>query len=117
VALRCPRQPDEVRFQVEDFTYDLVQDPGSITLINDIRWWHNKTCREAKIEDFWFHDFRHTCITNWRRRGLDFITIMKATGHKMLSMFHRYNAVGDDDLRALVGKTKIDSQNLVNSAT
>jgi integrase len=83
--------------------------------ISDIRWWHNKTCREAKIEDFWFHDFRHTCITNWRRKGVDFITIMKATGHKTLSMFHRYNAVGDDDLRALVSKTRIGSQIMVNS--
>ena len=40
---------------------------------------------------------------------------MKATGHKTLSMFHRYNAVGDDDLRALVGKTKMDSHNLGTS--
>jgi Putative metal-binding motif len=31
VASRCPRRPDEVRFQVEDFTYDPVQIPGSIT--------------------------------------------------------------------------------------
>jgi len=71
--------------------------------------------KKAKIEDFWFHDFRHTCITNWRRKGVDFITIMKATGHKTLSMFHRYNAVGDDDLRALVSEKKVDGQNMVNS--
>jgi len=54
-------------------------------------------------------------MTNWRRRGVDFITIRKATGHKTLSMFHRYNAVGDDDLRPLVSKTRIDSQIMFNS--
>jgi len=80
-----------------------------------IQWVHKQTCKKAKIEDFWFHDFRHTCITNWRRKGVDFITIMKATGHKTLSMFHRYNAVGDDDLRALVSEKKVDGQNMVNS--
>jgi len=80
-----------------------------------IQWVHKRTCKKAKIEDFWFHDFRHTCITNWRRKGVDFITIMKATGHKTLSMFQRYNTVLDDDLKALVNQPEIHGQNLVNS--
>ena len=46
---------------------------------------------------------------------MDFITIMKATGHKTLAMFQRYNTVQDDDLRALVDQPKVDGQNMVNS--
>jgi len=79
-----------------------------------IQWVHKQTCKKAKIEDFWFHDFRHTCITNWRRKGVDFITIMKATGHKTLAMFQRYNTVLDDDLKALVSQPEVHGQNVVN---
>ncbi len=83
--------------------------------IKEIRWWHQKTCKEAEIHDFWFHDFRHTCTTNWRRKGVDYLTIMKATGHKTLSMFQRYNTVGEDELKALVsGQGENSSQNMVN---
>jgi len=62
----------------------------------------------------WWHDFRHTCTTNWRRKGIDYLTIMKATGHKTLSMFQRYNTVGEDDLRALVGQSENGGQKMVN---
>ncbi len=86
------------------------------TQIKSIKWWHSKTCKSAGIEDFWFHDFRHTCTTNWRRKGVDYLTIMKATGHKTLSMFQRYNTVNEDDLKTLVsGQSKTSSQNMVNS--
>lgn len=82
--------------------------------VTEVRWWHDKTCREAGIEGFWFHDFRHTCTTNWRRKGIDYLTIMKATGHKTLAMFQRYNTVAEDDLRALVGQGENGSQKMVN---
>jgi len=84
--------------------------------VRDIRHWHLKACKEAQIENFWFHDFRHTCTTNWRRKGVDYLTIMKATGHKTLAMFQRYNTVGEEDLKALVrGQSEIGGQKLVNS--
>ncbi len=83
--------------------------------IKEIRWWHNKTCKNAGIQDFWFHDFRHTCTTNWRRKGVDYLTIMKATGHKTLSMFQRYNSVDEKDLKSLVDQSKDSSQNMVNT--
>jgi len=75
-----------------------------------LRWWHEQTCKRAEIEDFHIHDFRHCCVTNWRRQGHDISTIMKAVGHKSISMFARYNSVTDDDLQGLVS----DSQQMVN---
>ena len=52
------------------------------------------------MEDVVFHDFRHTAITNLRKAGNPPSVIMKASGHKTMSMFLRYNLVDDDDLKA-----------------
>lgn len=54
--------------------------------------------KKAQIEGFTFHDLRHTCITNWRRAGIDNLTSMKMSGHKSLTVFKRYNTVEEMDL-------------------
>jgi integrase len=69
---------------------------------NDLRWVHEVVCERAKIEDFTFHDFRHTCINNWRREGHDYFKIMAASGHKTMSVFKRYNMVDEEELKTLV---------------
>jgi integrase len=61
-------------------------------------------CRRAGIEDFTFHDLRHTAINNWRLQGHDYCRIMAASGHKTMSVFKRYNTVSKDELKALVGE-------------
>lgn len=55
--------------------------------------------KKAKIEDFRFHDLRHTFNTNIRRAGVEKTVIMKLTGHKTDSMFRRYNTVDSWDAR------------------
>jgi integrase len=59
--------------------------------------------RKARIEDFTFHDLRHTAINNWRLQGHDYFRIMAATGHKTMSVFKRYNPISKEELKALVG--------------
>jgi integrase len=49
---------------------------------NHIRWAHEWTCKVAGIENFTFHDFRHTCINNWRKEGHGSFKIMAASGQK-----------------------------------
>ena len=61
-------------------------------------------CRRAGIEDFTFHDLRHTAINNWRLQGHDYFRIMTASGHKTMSVFKRYNTVSKEELKALVGE-------------
>jgi integrase len=61
-------------------------------------------CRNAGIEDFTFHDLRHTAINNWRLAGHDYFRIMAASGHKTMSVFKRYNTVSREELKALVGR-------------
>jgi integrase len=64
-------------------------------------------CKKAGIEDFTFHDLRHTYINNRRIEGHDYFRIMAATGHKTMSVFKRYNTVSRDELQALVnGKSE-----------
>jgi integrase len=61
-------------------------------------------CSQAGIEDFTFHDLRHTAINNWRLQGHDYFRIMAATGHKTMTVFKRYNTVNKEELKALVGE-------------
>ena len=70
--------------------------------LSHIRWAHDSVCDKAKIEDFNFHDFRHTCINNWRKEGHDYFRIMAASGHKTMSVFKRYNMVDEEELKGLV---------------
>jgi integrase len=69
--------------------------------IRNIREIFTKACKEAGVKDFTFHDFRHTYITRKRREGHDPIKIMKATGHKTVAMFLRYNTVTEEELKTL----------------
>ncbi|OPX19998.1 MAG: hypothetical protein BZ151_06210 [Desulfobacca sp. 4484_104] len=61
-------------------------------------------CKRAGLNDFTFHDLRHTAINNWRLQGHDYFRIMAATGHKTMSVFKRYNTVSKAELKALVGE-------------
>jgi len=58
-----------------------------------IRWAHQSVCKDAGINDFTFHDFRHTAINNWRRDGHDYFKIMAASGHWTTAVFKRYDLV------------------------
>jgi integrase len=67
-----------------------------------IRVAHETVCKEAGISGFVFHDFRHTCINNWRKEGHDYFKIMAVSGHKTISVFKRYNMVDEAELRTLI---------------
>ena len=69
--------------------------------IKNIRKSFEGACAEAGIEDFTFHDFRHTFVTRKRIEGHDPIKIMKVTGHKDVSMYLRYNTVTEEELKTL----------------
>jgi integrase len=68
--------------------------------IKSIREIFARVCKEAGIENFVFHDLRHTATTNLRRAGVDALTAMKITGHKTMEVFRRYNTIDEHDLLA-----------------
>ena len=47
-------------------------------------------CKRAKIEDFHFHDLRHTFASHCVMNGVDIPTLQKLLGHKTISMTMRY---------------------------
>ena len=59
---------------------------------------------DAGIKDFVFHDIHHYAVTNLRKAGNDYSTIMKANGHKSMSMLFRYNLVDEDDIAGMKWK-------------
>ncbi len=67
--------------------------------IRHIRKAFGRVCSEADIQDFTFHDFRHTFVTRKRIEGHNPVKIMKVTGHKDVSMYLRYNTVTEKELK------------------
>jgi integrase len=65
--------------------------------IKDIKEGFKNALEKADIQNFRFHDLRHTFNTNMRKAGVNQTVIMKLTGHKTMSMFNRYNTVDQDD--------------------
>lgn len=62
--------------------------------------------QKAGIEDFTFHDLRHTFINDRRVEGHDYFRIMAATGHKTMSVFKQDNTVSKDELKSLVRENR-----------
>lgn len=48
-------------------------------------------CNLAKLNDFRFHDLRHTAVTRLIETGTPSATIMKISGHTQMTTFQRYN--------------------------
>lgn len=64
-------------------------------------------CRRAELEDFHFHDLRHTFATRLAEGGADAFTIAEILGHSSLVMTKRYTHVSDERKRKaveLIGK-------------
>ena len=87
---------------VKQFLPDALTNDGKPIDDDAVRWVHELVCKKARIENFTFHDFRHTCINNWMKEGNDYFKIMAASGHKAISVFKRYNMVNEEELKSLV---------------
>ncbi|MBT3226837.1 MAG: site-specific integrase [Deltaproteobacteria bacterium] len=88
------------------FLYEYM--PGKHRPFDDFKHAFDTAKTKAKIEDFVFHDFRHCAITNLRKAGNDYSTIMKASGHKTMSMFFRYNMVDEEDIAGMKWKGEVE---------
>ena len=63
-----------------------------------------KTCRSLGIEDFRFHDLRHTAASWLRMSGADIHTVAQILGHKDLRMAARYQHLSPAFLGDAVGR-------------
>lgn len=63
-----------------------------------------KVCRKLEIEDFRFHDLRHTAASWLRMSGADIHTVAQLLGHKDLRMAARYQHLSPGFLAEAVGR-------------
>lgn len=61
-------------------------------------------CRRLEIEDFHFHDLRHTAASWLRMQGADIHTVAQVLGHKDLRMAARYQHLSPEFLSEAVAR-------------
>jgi integrase len=66
--------------------------------LSDIKKAFYGAVREAKVEDFRFHDLRGTAITRLLRAGMPPAEVMKISGHSQFRTFSRYVKIDDDTI-------------------
>ncbi len=59
-------------------------------------------CRKAKLDDFHFHDLRHTFASQLVMNGVDITTVSKLLGHATLTMTLRYAHLAPNHLQNAV---------------
>ena len=68
----------------------------------DVKHAFNGACEDAGIDDFRFHDLRHTAGTRLADAGADAFTIAEILGHATLQMTKRYTHATDERKRRAV---------------
>jgi len=65
---------------------------------HDFRDPWNKALVVAEVEDFRWHDLRHSCASYLAMNGVPMRTIAEILGHKTLSMVQRYTHLSTEHL-------------------
>lgn len=78
---------------------------GRVFPINDfcVAAYFMKATKRAEIQDFHFHDLRHTSITNLMGKVSNLIELSAISGHKTLSMLKRYTHINVEDIARKLG--------------
>lgn len=81
-----------LKYELEQLWGASPQDLGltAFGITNTIKTAFLSACKDANIQDFRFHDCRHTATTRMIASGSPHTEVMKITGHSQLSTFLRY---------------------------
>ncbi len=80
--------------------YVFPSEAGTKILRRNLMRAYYKAVERAKIEDFRFHDLRHTFATRLAQAGIDLYMISRLLGHKDVKMTQRYSHHCPDSLRS-----------------
>jgi site-specific recombinase XerD len=69
---------------------------------HDFRDPWNKALVVAEVEDFRWHDLRHSCASYLAMNGVPMRSIAEILGHKTLSMVQRYTHLSTEHLKEAV---------------
>lgn len=87
--------------------------PKTGVALIDVKRQFDKAKREAGLEDFRFHDLRHTAATRMADLGADVFTIAAILGHSDIRMTSRYTHATDRARRvaveSLAGCSRVES--------
>lgn len=73
-------------------------------ITNTVKTAFKSACREADINDFRFHDCRHTATTRMIASGSPHTEVMKITGHTQLKTFLRYLNITPETARTVAAR-------------
>jgi integrase len=76
-------------------------------------------CEDAKLEDFRFHDCRHTATTRMIASGSSHTEVMKIAGHTQLKTFLRYLNITPETTRRVANNlnTYLDNHESILDAS
>lgn len=83
--------------------WQMIQQESELVFagIKDVKRSFTTACRKAGIENFRFHDLRHTATTRMVQAGVLPAEVMKQTGHTQWTTFNRYLNVDRDSARRI----------------
>ena len=59
-------------------------------VMSDTRYWFDNMVKEAGIDDYHWHDNRHTACSRWVMTGVPLAAVAKYAGHSTIQMTMRY---------------------------
>ena len=71
-------------------------------MLQDVKKGFAGACKRAGIEDFPFHDLRHTCASYLVMQGANLKAVQRLLGHSDSKMTDRYSHLPPDHLRESV---------------
>lgn len=77
---------------------------GRVFSTRSIRKAFERAVREAKLEDFRFHDLRHTAASHLMMRGASLADVRAVLGHADVKMTMRYAHLSPEHLRSAVAR-------------
>jgi site-specific recombinase XerD len=95
------------RLQEESFPPNCVfHDNGEKLYSRKVQRAFVEALRVAKIEDFHFHDLRHSFASRLVQSGVDIYAVQKLLGHKDGRMTQRYAHLSIENLRSAISNMK-----------